>query len=71
MWKSKARELACASLEAQAQDRLLRHYRKIAAPAVAAAVNVGTQTAPRETADAAAQAALAAPAFLRWEDHAA
>lgn len=70
MWKSKAREVVCARSDAQAQDRLLRHYRKIAAPAVAAALDAGTQRAPAEQAEKA-ETRICVPTFLRPDDHAA
>jgi hypothetical protein len=58
--------------EAHASDRLVRHYRKIGAPAVAAALNAGTKGNPDEKADQAGRQAsvdLASPAFL--DHHAA
>jgi hypothetical protein len=69
MWKSKARELVCKRSEAQAQDRLLRHYQKIGAPAVAAALNVAETEI--EKPKPGAEQLMAVPAFLLADDHAA
>lgn len=71
MWKSKARERVCKRSEAQAQDRLLRHYQKIGAPAVAAALNVSGAQTPDETPEPDAQQPVAVPAFLLSDDCAA
>lgn len=73
MWESKAREILCGRIAAQAQDHLLRHYGKIGPAAVAAALDAGAQTAPRVMTEAAQEekAAPASPAFLHAEDRAA
>jgi hypothetical protein len=72
MWESKERETAGDVPQTQTPDRLLRHYRKIGAPAVAAALHVGTGRFPRETGERAqAETARAAPGFLFADDHAA
>jgi hypothetical protein len=70
MWESKAREILCSRVEAQAQDHLLRYYGKIGPAAVAAALDAGAQKAPRERAEKAPEE-KAAPAFLFAEDRAA
>lgn len=70
MWQSK--HIVPDVRNTQAPDRLLRHYRKIGAPAVAAALNAGALTLPREKAEQAqAQMSSAAPTFLFADDHAA
>jgi hypothetical protein len=70
MWQSK--DIVPDVRNTQAPDRLVRHYRKIGAPAVAAALNAGALTLPREKAEPAqAQLSSAAPTFLIADDHAA
>ncbi len=66
MRQSKPEETAQEATETHASDRLLRHYRKIGAPAVAAALNVGKR---KEEKNAEASGAAAPPAFL--DHHAA
>lgn len=72
MWESKAGEILFSRAEAQAQDRLLRHYRQIGAPAVAAALDVGTEKSLRQDDEQGLSAGIAeGPAFLFAEDRAA
>ncbi len=58
--------------ESQARDRLLRHYREIGAPAIAAALDVSGKAAKEGGADKAARERQAvAPRVLLSDDHAA
>lgn len=57
--------------ETQAPDRLVRHYGKIGAPAVVAALNIGKGSISNQTAQEPRADMAAAPAFLFMDDHAA
>ncbi len=58
--------------ERQARDRLLRHYRKIGAPAIAAALDVSLEARKEIGAETAAgERKVSAPGFLLSDDHAA
>lgn len=69
--QSKAEEIARELPDAQAPDRLVRHYREIGAPAVAAALNVGAAAMREKAREPRADKATPAPAFLLMDDHAA
>jgi hypothetical protein len=69
MIQSKPEETPRKAAETYASDGLVRHYRKIGAPAVAAALNAGKQSFKGVTSDEARREGRDAAAPVSFFDH--